>query len=273
MASPEPLTEPNPAAAPAPIPLSVLIRTVNDADRIAATITSVLPLGAEIVVINSGSKDDTVAIATKLGARVIFNPWPGFGPQRRFGEDACKNDFVFSLNSDEIVTPAMAREIRALFQSPSPPQLIIVRKALIFPHHKKPPPFGFYHEQILIYDRRIARTDPNPNWDKLTVTAAETPVTIKEPLWHYSFRDWHHMVGKANYIAKLAGDTQSVRSRAMLVVRLFTEFPLTFLKFYFLRLYCLGGVDGFTMAVMTAFGRWARIVMMLERHDHGGKSR
>ena len=256
--------------APSPIPLSVLIRTKNEADRIEATIVAAQALGGEIVVIDAGSTDETAAIAERLGARVVVNPWPGFGPQRHFGEAQCAHDFVFSLDADEIVTPAMAAEIRAVFESDAPPRLMNIRKAMIFPHWKHPPPLGFCHEQILIYDRRIARTGPNPNWDKLDISAPDTPHTIREPLWHFSLRDWDHAVSKWNYVAGLAADTQPKRSRAALLARLVIEFPWSFLKFYFLRRYFLGGADGFTMAVVTAFGRFLRIAKMLERIDHGG---
>jgi glycosyltransferase involved in cell wall biosynthesis len=254
---------------PTSIALSVLIRTLNEADRIEATLRSVVPLGAEVVIIDAGSTDATVKIAERLGARVITNPWPGFGPQRHFGEDQCTHNYVFSLDADEIVTPAMAEEIRGHFLSGQPPKLMVVRKAVVFPHRAKPTPWAFCHEQVLIYDRRIARTGPNPNWDKLDITTNDKPITIANPLWHYSFRDWHHMLAKANYVAKLAADTQPTRSRLSLVLRVIFEFPMTFLKFYFLRRYFLGGIDGFTTAVLTAVGRFARVAMMLERKDHG----
>lgn len=262
-----------PAAAVQPIPLSVLIRTFNDADRAGAAIESALPLGGEIVVIDSGSTDGTRELARSLGATVFENPWPGFGPQRRIGEEKCRHDFIFSLDADECVTAPMAQEIRALFLTPAPPRLIVVRKALILPHHKKPPPFGFCHEQILIYDRRIARTIPNPNWDKLDIKANDKPHRLREPLWHFSYRDWNHVVAKANYIAQLAGDTHEPRDRWKLVLRLIVEFPATFLKFYFLRRYCLAGIDGFTMAMMNAFARFLRIAKMLERVDYGPNGR
>jgi glycosyltransferase involved in cell wall biosynthesis len=137
-------------------------------------------LGGEIVIIDAGSTDATVAIATSLGARVISNPWPGFGPQRYFGEEQCGHDFIFSLDADEIVTPLMAAEIRAVFAQPNLPPLMTIRKAMIFPHWKHPPPLGFCHDQILIYDRRMARTGPNPNWDKLDISP-DLPASSRKP--------------------------------------------------------------------------------------------
>lgn len=246
------------------IDLSILIRTRNEADRIAATLTSVKPLGAEIIVIDAESTDETVSIAGGLGARVVTNPWPGFGPQRYFGESHCSRRYIFSLDADEIVTPDLVNEIRNVLSGDNPPKLLIVRKAIVFPHRLKPLPFGFCHEQILIYDKNIARTGPNPNWDQLDVSISDTPYRLQSPLHHFSLRNWHHAVAKANYVAKLAADTHKQKSMLELRVRLIVELPYTFLKFYILRRYFMGGFDGFLMAMTTAFGRWLRIVMMYE---------
>ena len=204
---------------------------------------------------------------------MIVNPWPGFGPQRHFGEEQCSRRYVFSLDADEVATPAMAAEISRVLSAPRPPALLIVRKAMVFPHHDKPPPWGFCHEQILIYDKSVARTAMNPNWDKLEISGPVRPYRLREPLHHYSFRDWRHAVAKANYVAKLAAETQAPKSRLELRLRLVFELPYTFLKFYFLRRYFLGGFDGVIMATVTAFGRWLRIAMMYEAKTQSGKQR
>jgi glycosyltransferase involved in cell wall biosynthesis len=253
---------------PAPLPLSILIRTLNEADRIGDTLRSVVPLGAEIVVIDAGSTDDTVAIAHSFGAKVYKNPWPGFGPQRHFGEDKCANDFVFSLDADEVLTDDFVAELRNVFGTGAPPRLMIVRKAPVYPNHDRPWPLSFCHEQILIYDRRIARTGPNVNWDKLEISTKDAPVRLKAPLWHFSLRNLKHAVTKAVAIGQLAADTQPPRSRRRLALRLPFEFPIAFIKYYFVRKYCLGGLDGFTYAMVGAFSHFIRIAMMLERQQH-----
>lgn len=256
MSAPEP---------PSAIALSVLIRTRNEADRLARTLAAAQPLGAEIVVVDAGSTDDTVAIARAHGARVVENPWPGFGPQRHFGEAQCGHDFVFSLDADEVLTGELVAEIRARFLAGPPPRLMIVRKAVVFPHHDRPPLWPFCHEQILIYDRRIARTGPNPNWDKLDIAVDDEPVTLRSPLWHYSLRDLHHAVSKALMVARLAAETQPARSPLALALRLPIEFPVAFVKYYLVRRYFLAGLDGFVYGVVGAFSRFIRIAMMAER--------
>jgi glycosyltransferase involved in cell wall biosynthesis len=255
----------SPPEPPSAIALSVLIRTKNEADRLARTLAAALPLGAEIVVLDAGSTDDTVAIAHAYGARVIENPWPGFGPQRHFGEARCGHDFIFSLDADEVLTPELVGEIRAAFLGGAPPRLMIVRKAVVFPHHDRPPPWPFCHEQILIYDRRIARTGPNPNWDKLEIAVGEAPVRLTNPLWHYSLRDLNHAVSKALMVARLAAETQPARSRLALGLRLPLEFPVAFVKYYLVRRYFLAGFDGLVYGIVGAFSRFIRIAMMAER--------
>ncbi len=65
---------------------------------------------AEVVVVDSGSTDATLAIAEAAGARVFRQEWLGNGRQKRFAEDQCRNDFVLDLDADEVVTPALAAE-------------------------------------------------------------------------------------------------------------------------------------------------------------------
>ena len=91
------------------VPISCFIISKNEGDRIARTIRSVRPWVDEVVVIDAESSDDTVSVALAEGCRVITQPWLGFGPQKRFGEDQCRNDWVFNLDADEVVTPQLAQ--------------------------------------------------------------------------------------------------------------------------------------------------------------------
>ena len=90
-------------------PISVFIIAHNEEDRIGRAIRSVESFADEVIVVDSGSTDDTVRIAESFGARVIANAWPGYGPQKRFAEEQCRNDWLFNLDADEAATPALAQ--------------------------------------------------------------------------------------------------------------------------------------------------------------------
>ena len=103
------------------LPISCFIIAKDEADRIGRTIESVQPWVNEVIVVDSGSTDDTMAVAIRAGARAISNAWPGFGQQKRFAEDQCTNDWLLNIDADEVVTPELCREIEALFANGSPP--------------------------------------------------------------------------------------------------------------------------------------------------------
>jgi glycosyltransferase involved in cell wall biosynthesis len=82
------------------VPLSIFIITKNEVDRLGPTLESVKGLSSDIVVVDSGSTDGTQELAERLGARVIFNPWPGYGLQKQFGEDQCRHDWLLNIDAD-----------------------------------------------------------------------------------------------------------------------------------------------------------------------------
>ena len=94
--------------------LSCCIIAQDEGDRIESCILAVKDIVDEVVVVDSGSKDDTVAKCEALGAKVVFHKWDGYGPQKRFAEDCASNDWILNLDADELVTPELAREISAL---------------------------------------------------------------------------------------------------------------------------------------------------------------
>ena len=88
------------------LPLSAFIISKNEADRISRPIKSVIDWVDEVIVVDSGSTDDTVAVAERLGARVVHHEWKGYGAQKRHGEDQCRNHWLLNLDADEEVTEA-----------------------------------------------------------------------------------------------------------------------------------------------------------------------
>ena len=88
-------------------PLSVTIIAHNEADRIARAIESV-SFADEVLVVDSGSTDDTVRVAEGLGARVIQTDWPGYRLQKIRAAEWARNDWVLGLDADEWLSPALA---------------------------------------------------------------------------------------------------------------------------------------------------------------------
>lgn len=90
--------------------IGIAIITKNEVDRIERLLKSV-EFANEILVVDSGSTDGTQDFCRKMGARVVFNEWPGFGPQKQFAMDLVHSDWILNLDADEEVSEELAKEM------------------------------------------------------------------------------------------------------------------------------------------------------------------
>jgi glycosyltransferase involved in cell wall biosynthesis len=115
------------------LPFSLVVITHNEAANIARCLDSV-PFAAEKVIVDSGSTDDTVAIAQAHGARVVHQDWLGFGPQRNFATTQSSHDWILVLDADEYLTPELAAELQerlpALLVDPTTPAAWLRRRTI-----------------------------------------------------------------------------------------------------------------------------------------------
>lgn len=93
--------------------ITFVVLTRDEARNIADCLRSV-PAGSEALVLDSESTDRTLAIAAELGARVAVAPWRGVGLARSAAEQLVRTEWVFTLDADERVTPALAAELASI---------------------------------------------------------------------------------------------------------------------------------------------------------------
>ena len=248
------------------LPVSCFIIAQDEADRIGATIRSVRGWVDEIIVVDFGSTDGTVAIAQAEGARVIHNPWPGFGQQKRFAEDHCRNQWLLNLDADEVVTPELAAEIGALFQDGTPALATYGMKvSLVYPGWRRPRPWARDHYCLRLYDRQRVRFRDSPVHD--FVVPGDEPVGhLRGVVHHYSIRSLAEFDCKCNARASYQALHSGRKPLWQLRLRLLTELPLTFFKYYFARRHVTGGLTGLTVTSIIAYYRWLRVVRMY-RHQ------
>src|SRR5262249_17331061 len=98
-------------------PMSLVLITRNAGKELRAALDSAR-FADEIVVVDSGSDDDTVQIAASFGASVLSQSWLGYGPQKQFAVEHAKHDWVLCLDADERVTPELAASIQSTLAGP-----------------------------------------------------------------------------------------------------------------------------------------------------------
>ncbi|MFA5951756.1 MAG: glycosyltransferase family 2 protein [Hyphomicrobium sp.] len=248
-------------------PISCYIRTFNEQRNIERCILAAEAVASEVVIVDSGSTDETVEIAKRLGARVFSQAWLGNGHQKRFAEDKCSNDWLLDLDADEVITAALATEIRALVKNTSPPTSIYAPPLVLVS------PAGVRFETFAVawrnklYDRRVVRAPAHRAWDQFTIPAGVEVRQLTHAIDHYAYRDLAHLLDKQNKVSSARARETALPSLWSIKARIVFCLPLYFLKHYLLRGYFRGGVEGFALAAILSFGRWLRDVKRYERYQ------
>ncbi len=248
----------------APLPLSVFLITKNEADRLPSAITSVQSLADEVVVVDSGSSDATIAVAESLGARVLFHPWRGYGPQKVFAEQQCRNDWVLNLDADEAVSPELATEIAALFTAGEPAHAAYTVPILpIYPTQRTGHPWTAFHHPIRLYDRRRAGFKDHPVHDSVVVKEG-TVGHLKGMVLHRSFRSLTHHVTKINETTTWRAEVLYRQGRRPSGWLLFLLPFFAFWKSFLLRREFANGTTGIIISHMYAIQRFLRLAKAWE---------
>lgn len=239
------------------VPLSCTIVAKNEADRIGRCISAIKDICDDIVVIDSGSTDATVAIAEALGARVFFRAWDGFGPQKRYGEDVALYDWILNLDADEVVSRALANEISALLSGPPELQAYRFKQVTVYPGQQLPRLWADYHNYVRLYDRRAARFRDSLTHDTVDLKGLAAGQLHNTAL-HYSFRSLDHVARKLEFYTDLQA-LEITKPRWQLHLRRPFEYPILMFRYYVLRRHFTGGLYGLKAAHTFAAGRARRI--------------
>jgi glycosyltransferase involved in cell wall biosynthesis len=176
--------------------ISVVIIAKDEAVRIARTIASAVGSVDEVLVVDGGSKDDTISIATANKARVIQNDWPGFAEQRNFGAAAAKNDWIFQLDADEIFDAELAA-FAVKFKSESVDDHVVFAFTRIGDFLGKFLPGHDKTKHVRLYNRRCHRYRLTEVHEEVDASPAEiqsgTGIII-----HYGFRSISDHVNRFN---------------------------------------------------------------------------
>lgn len=254
------------SSAAMPAPISCYIRAKNEERKIADVIRAVAPAVDEVVLIDSGSADNTVALAEAAGARVVRQDWLGYGAQKRFAEDQCKHDWLLSIDADEVISPEFADELRALFAK-GEPQASVFQVTIINAPAVGKPWRGFnqlYRNRL--YDRRKIRTPDHAAWDQLDIPAGMRIGKLHAPILHYSIADLGHLETKFNTISGVHASEGKLKPFVEVAFRMLFAEGFYFFKHYILRGLWRAGWYGFAVAKIAAHGRWLKDAKMVEIH-------
>jgi len=244
--------------------LTVVIITLNEKDNILRCLGSVKELASEIVVVDSGSSDGTAEICKDHGCRVFTHKFEGYGAQKQFGIEMASNDWILSIDADEMVSDTLRDEIRDLLKSDrlsgSGYRIPFVMQYMgrLLRHSAMGKE---YH--LRLFDRRKARfTHPAVHEG----VEAEGPVgKLKGIVIHYSYRDISHHLDKINIYTSHAAEENIRNNKRFLKSWVPVKFPVTFFIYYILRRGFLDGYPGFMWSLLASFYVSLKIAKTIEK--------
>lgn len=238
--------------------ISVTLLTKNSS-KYLREVLSALHDFSEVVVYDNGSKDDSIAIARSFPNVVVHEGhFDGFGPTHNRASSLAKNDWVLSIDSDEVVTPEMAKEI---LNTPLDNSTVYSFPRHNFYNGKWIRWCGWYPDRVArLYNRTKTRfTDVQVH--EAIITDGLRLIDMKEPLIHYSYASHSDFLNKMQYYSDLFAK-ENVGKRASSPCKAVLHGLAAFFKAYVIKRGFMGGYEGFVISVYngnTAFYKYLKL--------------
>jgi len=232
--------------------VSASIITLNEEKNIARAIESVRSWVQEVVVVDSGSTDQTLEIARSLGARVIQNPWRGYGQQKNFAQSKVTHDWVLNLDADEAITPELALEIQnSLSKNEGKNIQGYLMPRLSFYLGRWIRHGGWYPNRSLrLYHRQHARwTEPDVHEECIVDGAVEI---LSKDILHYPFRRIEDQIETNLKFSRLGAVRLSKSGKKKNLPLLILKPIGKFLETFIIKKGFLDGMVGFIISVNAA---------------------
>lgn len=243
------------------LPLSAVLITLDCVGPLRATLES-LAFCDEILVVDSGSTDGTLELLAEFGARVIVEPWRGFGPQKQFAIEQATHDWVLCIDSDEIVSPELRASIEAELLKPARLFYEFPRRNRFLGRYLKHGE-GYPDLSLRLFDRRQARWSDDVVHEKVITLGIVG--RLSGDLLHHSEDTIESYLAKQNRYTTLAARALVAEGAPMPAAKLVLSPLFRFFKFYVLRAGFLDGVPGFIHIVIGCFNSFAKYAKMVEQ--------
>jgi glycosyltransferase involved in cell wall biosynthesis len=241
-----------------PLPISLCVITRDAAAQLADCLASV-PFAGEIVIVDSGSRDDTVEIARRSGARVIEHEFAGFGAQKNFAVAQAANDWVLCLDADERLSAELAGAIRAALaarDAPDAPAAYRMARRNRFLGRWLAHGEGYPDWIVRLFDRRRAHWTDDPVHENVV---ADGPVArLPGDLLHASAESLDAYIAKQNRYTTLQAEAMHARGERASTGKLVFSPLVRFVRFYIARLGFLDGTAGLVHIAIGCFASFAK---------------
>lgn len=231
--------------------ISVVIITKNEAHIIANTLQSLQAVTSDIVIVDSGSTDDTIEICKKFNATVIETGWSGYGINKNKGIEAAKHDWILSLDADEAIDTELQQSLLQLALNNDEEVFNIRFKNFFCNKWIRFGEWGFdWH--IRLFNRKKIHWNHVAVHENLVFPAAVTITKLKGNILHYTVQNRQEYDAKTDHYARMNAKKYFTAGKRPGVLKQYLSPVFAFMQHYIFRLGFLDGREGLIIAKTTA---------------------
>lgn len=249
--------------------ISAVIITLNEERNIARCLTSLQDVADEIIIVDSGSTDQTAQICAAHGVQWVTQPWLGYGAQKNFATDLAKGPFILSLDADEALSIKLRDKLMCLKKGAMADAYRLNRLTNYcgkWIHH-----CGWYPDRKIRLWRKGKAYWTTPRVHETVVVEPDIAVVdLHGDLLHYTYYTLAEHIQVANHYTSLVAEEYALRGKRSSFIKLFLSPFFSFFRDYILRLGILDGYYGFVICLVAAFStflKYAKLKQLLEQDE------
>ncbi len=246
-----------------PMKFSVVIIAKNEAHIIGRALASVSSLTDDVVVVDTGSTDDTIDMCTRAGARVFKSEWLGYGAVKNLGNGKARYNWILSLDADEAIDDRMKQELLSLDAVPANSVFKINRKSFFC---DKPIRYGVWGGDTVIrlFNRDVAEWDNSEVHEDLSYKGSVNFVTLAGNILHYTVNSLSDYSNKTISYAKLSAKKYFQKGRSASLVKIYLAPVFSFFRYYIFKLGFLDGFEGYLICRTYSWYTFMKYVFLRE---------
>jgi len=245
--------------------ISVVIICKNEAHIIANTLQSLQAVSRDIVVVDSGSTDDTVAICKQYGATVIKTGWGGYGVNKNMGITAARNDWILSLDADEAIDEALQQSLLQQNLANDKEVFDLRFKNFFCGKWIRYGEWGFdWH--IRLFNRRQVTWNNAAVHENLLFPEGVKITRLKGNVLHYTVQNRQEYDAKTDHYARMNAKKYFAAGKKPGAFKMVFSPLFAFVQHYIFRLGFLDGAEGWIIATTTARYTYLKYKYLGELH-------
>lgn len=236
--------------------LSVIVIIKNEEENLHRCLSSVR-WADEIIVLDSGSTDNSLAIAKEFTDKIYSNTdWQGYGIQKQRALDYATGTWVLSLDADETVNDDLRKEICAAMQQNKAEAFYIPR---VLSFYGRSLSYSWSSKHVLrLFKRLSARFNDSIVHESVVLAPSVKIGQFKHSIVHHCLRDVTHALNKLNNYSSLSARMRQSNNQSTSLTKVLCSAGWMFFRCYILQRGFLEGRDGFVLAILSAEGSFYR---------------